>query len=151
MAKEVFKSVFSALLLSSLSAPAYSQISSPIDLSNLVFWVDAQDVNGTGIQPANGSSVTTWVDKSSGGNNLTTLSGTVTFQSTGFDGVNPGLRFPLVARMAAANPFAGNFQNEITVFFVNANDTRTNNFALTLNGTNTGSNIADGRFSFHTP
>lgn len=138
---------FAALAPSSLSA----QISAPDDVSGLVFWVDAQDVNGNGIQPANGSSIATWADKSGGGHNLTTAAGTVIFEAAGFDGVNPGLRFPLIARMAASNPFAGNFQNEMTVFFVNSNVTRTNNFALTLNGTNTGSNIADGRFSFHTP
>jgi len=151
MARKTIKFLLSATLLSFVSTPAFSQIASPNDVANLVFWVDAQDVNGTGIQPVNGAPVVTWVDKSPSGKNLTALSGTVTFQAAGFDGVNPGLRFPLVARMGAANPFAGNFQNEMTVFFVNANNTYTNNFALTLNGTNTGQNIADGRFSFHTP
>lgn len=128
-----------------------AQIAAPGDISGLALWVDAQDVNGTGVQPANGATVTTWVDKSGNGKNLTTVGGTVTFQTTGFDGINPGLRFPLVARMSSANLFAGNFQNQMTVFFVNANVTITNNFSLSLNGTNTGSNIADGRFSFHTP
>jgi len=137
--------------LGSLPASLAAQIAAPSEVGGLVFWVDAQDVNGNGAQPANGSTVSTWVDKSGGGNNLTTAAGTVTFEETGFDGTNPGLRFPLVARMAAANPFSGNFQDEITVFFVNANVTLTNNFSLTLNGTNQGSNIADGRFSFHTP
>lgn len=142
---------FFLLGLAAIPSPGLAQIADPNDISGLAFWVDAQDVTGTGIQPTNGAAVTTWVDKSSGGNNLTTAAGTVTFESTGFDGVNPGLRFPLVARMAAANPFTGNFQSAMTVFFVNANVTNTNNFALTLNGTNTSSNIADGRFSFHTP
>lgn len=130
---------------------AAAQISTPQDVSDLIFWVDATDVNGTGVQPANGSTITTWVDKSGGGNDLLTTAGTVTFEATGFDGLNPGLRFPLTADMDAANPFSGNFQNEMTVFLVNANVTLTNNFALSLNGHNTGSNIADGRFSFHTP
>ena len=150
----VYLRFFLSILLVGLSlmpSPILAQIADPDDVSGLVFWVDASDVNGTGIQPADGATVTTWVDKSSGGNNLTTAAGTVTFEASGFDGVNPGLRFPLVARMAGANPFAGNFQNQMTVFFVNANVTLTNNFSLTLNGTNTGSNIADGRFSFHTP
>ena len=49
----------------------YAQISSPQDIAGLAFWVDAQDVNGTGIQPANGGVFTIWVDKSAGGNNLT--------------------------------------------------------------------------------
>lgn len=130
---------------------AAAQISAPTEIANLVFWVDAQDVTGTGVQPAGGSVVSTWVDKSGGGNDLTTAAGVVTFEETGFDGLAPGLRFPLTARMAAPNPFSGPVQNEITVFFVNANVTLTNNFSLSLNGTNQGTNIADGRFSFHTP
>jgi hypothetical protein len=128
-----------------------AQIAGPDDISGLAFWVDAQDVNGTGVQPANGATVTTWVDKSGNGRNLTIADGTVTFQATGFDAVNPGLRFPLGARMASENLFSGNFQNQMTVFFVNANNTITSNFSLSLNGTNTSSDIADGRFSFHTP
>ena len=130
MAKKILQFIFSAWLLGSVTAPAHAQISSPTDVLNLVFWVDAQDVNGTGSQPANGAVVSTWVDKSTGGNNLTTLDGTVTFEATGFDGINPGLRFPLIARMGASNPFAGNFQDEMTLFFVNANVTQTRNFLL---------------------
>ena len=140
-----------AFIMCLIPQVAYAQISTPQDVPDLIFWVDASDVNGTGVQPANGSVVTTWVDKSGGGNNLTTTAGTVTFEATGFDGINPGLRFPLTADMDSSNPFSGNFQNEITVFFVNANVTRTNNFSLSLNGHNTGTNIANGRFSFHTP
>ena len=130
---------------------ASAQISTPTDISNLVFWVDGKDINGTGVQPADGSVITTWIDKSPSGNNLTTQAGTVTFEELGFDGINPGLRFPVTARMAASNPFSSNFQDEMTVFFVNANVTLTANFSLSLNGTNQGTNSADGRFSFHTP
>ena len=133
------------------SQTATAQISTPTDVSNLVFWADGKDINGTGVQPADGSIITTWVDKSSSGNNFTTQAGTVTFEEFGFDGINPGLRFPITARMAAGNPFASNFQDQMTVFFVNANVTLTANFSLSLNGTNQNTNIADGRFSFHTP
>ena len=148
----VFISILLIWLFAALSAPlAFAQISSPTDISNLRFWVDAQDVTATGVQPPNGSTVTQWIDKSGNGNNLTTQAGTITYEAAGFDGLNPGLRFPLVARMAAANPFTGNFQNEMTVFFVNANVTLTRNFSVSLNGTNQGRNIANGRFSFHTP
>ncbi len=130
---------------------AWAQIAAPTDLSGLVLWVDAQDVNGNGVQPANGAAITTWVDKSGGGRNLTRQSGTITYQATGFDGVNPGLRFPLVARMTGPNVFGTAYRNQMTVFFVNANNTITNNFSVMLNGTNVGSNITDGRFGFHTP
>ena len=148
--KKLFTYLFAAIW-TIISFNSYAQISSPLDVPNLAFWVDGKDINGTGIQPSNGSVVTTWVDKGLSGNNLTTVAGTVTFEETGFDGINPGLRFPITARMTASSPFSGNFQNEMTVFFINANETLTNNFSVNLNGTNIGSNIANGRFSFHTP
>ena len=126
----------------------FAQISTPTDISNLIFWVDAQDVNGTGVQPGDGSAVTTWVNKAASGSNLTTTAGTVTFQTLGFDGVNPGLRFPEDSRMLANNPFPTTSTNVATIFFVNNNVTATRNFALSLNGTSTnGAN----RFSFHAP
>ena len=127
---------------------AIAQISTPTDISNLVFWVDGKDVNGTGVQPANGSSITTWVDKGSSGNNLTTAAGTVTFEALGFDGINPGLRFPSSSRMAATNPFSTSSTNVATIFFVNNNVTETRNFSVSLNGTSTNNG---NRFSFHTP
>ena len=130
---------------------ASAQISTPQDVGNLVFWVDASDVNGTGIQPANGDVITSWADKSGGGHNLTTSAGTVTFEATGFDGINPSLRLPLSADMDAPNPFSGDFQNELTVFFVAANVTFQRGVSLSLNGHNRSDDPADGRFSFHTP
>ena len=144
--------VFFVLSLGIMNANvARAQISTPTDISNLVFWADGKDINGTGIQPADGSVITTWVDKSASGNNLTTQDGTVTFEALGFDGINPGLRFPFNARMAASNPFSSDFQDQITIFFINANVTLTTNFSISLNGTNQSQNTADGRFSFHTP
>ena len=131
--------------------PVYAQIATPLEVPDLVFWVDAEDVNGDNTEPANGATVSTWVDKSGDGNDLTLEGGTVTYSATGFDGINPGMEFPPDARMAGPNPFAGNFQNEMTVFFVNANNSLTRNFAVNLNGLNTSSNISDGRFSFHAP
>ena len=40
--------------------PTQAQISTPNDVSGLIFWADGKDVNGTGMQPANGSTITTW-------------------------------------------------------------------------------------------
>lgn len=147
------KNWIAILLILKVLAPAalHAQISDPTEIGDLVFWADANDVNGTGAQPADGAVVTTWADKSGNGNDLTTAAGTVTFEAAGFDGTNPGLRFPVVARMAGPSPFAANYQDEITVFFVNANVTSTANFSVNLNGTTTSSNATNGRFSFHTP
>ena len=145
----ILSAIYLTIALS--SSLALAQISSPDDISGLVFWVDGKDVNGTGVQPANGSTITTWTNKGSAGSNLTTQTGTVTFEAAGFDGINPSLRFPLTARMAAANPFAATSQNELTVFYVLANVTQTRNFAVSLNGlviTEIGVNT---RTSFHAP
>ena len=61
MIKRIIQFVLSVLLLAGVTAPAHAQISAPSDVLNLVFWVDAQDVNGTGSQPANGAVISTWV------------------------------------------------------------------------------------------
>ncbi len=133
-------------------SPAIAQITDPTVIPNLVLWVDGKDINNTGVQPANGALVTLWVDKSGLGHNLTAPSSQApTFEATGFDGVNPGLRFPYGKRMSGNSPFSTNYDDTISVFFVNANVTLTSNFALNLNGDNSGSNMANGRFSFHTP
>lgn len=131
--------------------PTQAQISTPNDVSGLIFWADGKDVNGTGMQPANGSTITTWANKGSSSSDLTTLAGTVTFEATGFDGLHPSLRFPPTARMTAANPFASTSQNEMTIFFVLANVTQTRNFAVSLNGLSRSNSGANPRTSFHTP
>lgn len=143
-----------ALMLFALSFwthAAQAQIIDPQDYSGLVFWVDANDVNGNGVQPASGASVTTWVDKSGAGHNLTAPAlNAPTFLPTGFDALNPGLRFPSGSFMARANPFAGTTQTAITVFFVLANNTSTNNSAVSLNG-DTATSAYPGRYLFHAP
>ena len=43
----------------------------PTQISGCAFWLDARDINGNGVQPANGTPVATWVDKSGNGRNFT--------------------------------------------------------------------------------
>jgi hypothetical protein len=43
----------------------------PVDVPGCILWVDGDDPAGTGTRPASGSTVTSWVDKSGAGNNLT--------------------------------------------------------------------------------
>ena len=43
----------------------------PTDINSCILWVDGDDPAGTGTRPASGSTVTSWVDKSGLGNNLT--------------------------------------------------------------------------------
>lgn len=43
---------------------------SPDQIIGLRLWLDGSDVNGTGLDPADGTPITTWVDKSPSGNNI---------------------------------------------------------------------------------
>ena len=56
--------------------PYYTEFS-PRSIAGCSMWVDGADPAGTGVQPANGATVSTWVDKSGNTNNGT--SGTATF------------------------------------------------------------------------
>jgi hypothetical protein len=50
---------------------------SPKAISGCAVWFDGMDINGNGTVPSNGSSVTTWNDKSGNGYNATVASGKV--------------------------------------------------------------------------
>lgn len=43
---------------------------SPDEINGLFLWLDGSDVNATGIDPADGSPISTWVDKSASGNDV---------------------------------------------------------------------------------
>jgi hypothetical protein len=60
----------------------YARGFSPLSILGCQLWLDANDPAGTGIQPANNSTVSTWVDKSGNGRNTTTT-GTVTYSNSG--------------------------------------------------------------------
>ena len=53
----------------------------PRQIPGLILWVDGADPAGTGVIPADGATVSTWVDKSGLVNNATTHSGTTTYSS----------------------------------------------------------------------
>lgn len=145
----VIRGIFCALILS--AQPSFAQITQPTDISDLVFWVDANDVNANGVQPANGSTINRWNDKSGFGHDLLTTVAPVTFQATGFDGVNPGIRLPSGSDMDGPNLFPTDLFNQQTIFIVMSNETYTNNFAVNLNGHQRSGPDPDGRFSFHAP
>jgi hypothetical protein len=58
-----------------LAAPINTSVFSPSSLTGLQLWLDGADPLATGTAPANGTSITTWADKS-GSNNSGTLNGT---------------------------------------------------------------------------
>ena len=62
----------------SLTPMTYAFTFTPTGVAGCALWLDANDINGNGTTPSNGSTVTTWVDKSGNGNNATSV-GTPTY------------------------------------------------------------------------
>ena len=63
----------------------------PTSVTGLILWMDANDPNNTGVQPSNGSTITSWKDKSGGGRNATANT-PITYNTTGLGGY-PALTF----------------------------------------------------------
>ena len=68
--------------------PAFAAFN-PALYGDLQLWLDAADVTGTATNPADGSVVTTWTNKSGGGGNATKF-GNPTLSATGVNG-KPGI------------------------------------------------------------
>jgi hypothetical protein len=129
-----------------------AQITAPTALSGLRLWVDATDINGNGTNPSNGSTISQWTDKSGVGNHLT-ASGAFqpSYETAGFGAGLPAVRFVLGKELFGPNLFGTTiYQNAVTIFFVHANVTLTNNIMINLNGDNDGQGMFD-RLSFHMP
>jgi hypothetical protein len=54
-------------------------VTTPTVVAGLIFWMDGADPAGTGVLPANGASITTWVDKSGNNKNATSTSTAATY------------------------------------------------------------------------
>ena len=109
---------------------------SPASISGLNFWIDATDPAGTGIQPADGTTLTSWQDKSSTGYTLT--SGGAQFLKTGLNskptinigqgyfansqGSNNWEEVWVVAVWNGGADFAGNYRGLFTGFYDGAAD-----------------------------
>jgi hypothetical protein len=95
----------------------------PNELSGLVLWLDGDDVNGTGTDPSNGSSVSTWADKSGLSNDIS---------GTGVPTFDDSLQ--AVAFDSTAQPFdsnydrsGGNSSSQTIISVVRGNGTISNN------------------------
>jgi hypothetical protein len=67
----------------------YYNSSTPLSIPGCALWLDGADPAGTGTQPANGATVSTWVDKSGNGYNATAAPSRVAgTYSTSFRAVN---------------------------------------------------------------
>ena len=104
MKKQISVSMIVVLLVALVgmsSTSAWAQ--PPIPTANLALWLAGDNVNGDSTNPANGAQVTTWVDLSGNGNNLSartdpadgptysTVGGPLGKPTVNFDGVNDEL------------------------------------------------------------
>jgi streptogramin lyase len=90
--------------------------SSPLDIPGCRLWLDGNDVNGNGVQPTNGASVSSWKDKSGLGYHAVGNLGTGTYSSNGFAGY-PTIQITQSGNMKAPVP-AGTFSNAVSAFIV---------------------------------
>ena len=78
----------------------------PTQIPGCKLWVDGADPAGTGIAPANASTVSTWKDKSGLANNATSAGSAVTYSSAGlYFGGSSYYNVPGIAGTLANTPF----------------------------------------------
>jgi hypothetical protein len=108
--------------------PTFDTVSVPTSLTGCKLWLDGSDPAGTGTPPADGSTVSTWVDKSSN-YNATVVSGKV---GATYNASTRSVFFS-ASNMAYITSYPANPTNE-TMFVVFNNPTpSTNNYTL-ING-----------------
>ena len=77
-----FKSAAPVGTPSSIPVPMTNSIFRPPQISGCQLWLDGTDVNGNRTVPANGASISTWVDKSGNGTNFTANGTPATYTTT---------------------------------------------------------------------
>lgn len=93
--------------------------------------------------------VKTWYDQSGNGNDITQTNTTLQPILTAPSGEAAYIRFEQSKIMTGPNVFGSSSVTDSHVIFASRENTRSGNFFINLNGTNT--NGTSGRFSFHSP
>jgi hypothetical protein len=93
----------------------------PVDIPGCALWLDGADPAGTGVIPANGATVSTWVDKSGNGRNATANVGGGTFTMGTLNNL-PAITFPAASTAAFLPSSLSVGTGGYSVFFV-ANQT----------------------------
>lgn len=86
----------------------------PTQVSGCTVWLDGADPNGTGVLPANGATISTWVDKSSNGMTVSAASSQPTYSAAiqnGLGAVTYNGTQNLTTGNILASKFAGNTVN----------------------------------------
>jgi hypothetical protein len=101
----------------------------PTDISGCTLWLDALDPCGSGVRPAFGTEIKTWVDKSGLRNSTTTFSGAITLESNAINTV-PALSF---SNTFFTGPFASTYTgSNIQTFAVATLDSAAGAYARVL-------------------
>ena len=97
--------------------PIYQNFN-PKQLTGCQLWLDGADPAGTGTPPANGSTVSTWIDKSGNGRNASANTIGGTFNRNALNG-NGGINFDTLNTKYYRTPsFVASSTNTPTIFFV---------------------------------
>ena len=114
----------------------YSTISSPLSVPGCILWLDAGDPNGTGTRPSNGTTLTTWKDKSVSDFPFTSVGSS--YNTTAVNG-NPGISLSSNYFRYDPGSDQNNWQEVFAVGLWNGGSTFNN-----YNGFVTGLNSSDG-------
>jgi hypothetical protein len=109
----------------------------PKSISGCSVWWDGADPYGTGVIPANGTSITTWTDKSGGGYNATATNA-ATYSSSA--------KCPLFNNNSYSSSYPANPANE-TLFIV-FNESQHNRYMYMMGTTRGGRNISVNNYVF---
>lgn len=115
-------------------------VQSPADLPDLLFWLDATDIQDTGSNPADGP-FATWTDKSGNGNNFNRIDAAQSpeLENSGFNGL-PTVRIDSTMDGFQADPSFSSPTGSYTIFFVGqhieSNVGGFNAYLFDLSGTN---------------
>lgn len=110
-----------------------SRLLVPTDVSSgsLQLWLDANDPNGTGVQPSNGATLSTVVDKSGLSNNATprlsggTTATTITWNTNSFNTSYPSLVFDTTKYLSGSVSITGAQMTAFYVYYMNSSTTNT--------------------------
>jgi len=92
LSDDMLKGTTASTAFGTATSNVMSTVSPLIQDAGCILWFDASDPDGTGTQPANGSNISIWKNKSGSNNVATAVSGPLTYNSTGLNGL-PSLRF----------------------------------------------------------
>ncbi len=84
---KIYSSLTSASVTTTFNASKKRYLPTPLSIPNLQTWVDATDPAASGVEPADGTTISIWKDKSGKGQDLPTAGTAAVLALTGFGGL----------------------------------------------------------------